>query len=323
MTLQLRRALALFFICLFVLVAPAALAYGRGYRFNFSTGKIQQTGVILLHGLPKNVFVSTDSQPYRGTTLPKTYRSVDPGTHTLHVQATGYTPQEYSVHVQPGTTSYLMNVQLLRNAPFTTLRTALPSTAQFAPPGNAVAWVAEQRVVMVTPDTRVVSKEIPKLQTLAWVDQALEVFGEKSVYLGQVNHAGVFTPNAKRNLPDTKKLTALAQSAGLTYTFGQRVDALGGWFVTNGEGGWFVHDNGLSEIVTRWSAPPVAARIIGNSVLAIIRPDSITLRNLVTNHSQSFALKGIRKVADNPGEGSLDLLVTDGDLRSWVRAEFF
>ena len=52
MTLPLRRALALLFAGLFVLVALASIAYGRGYRFDFKTRNIRLTGVILLAGAP-------------------------------------------------------------------------------------------------------------------------------------------------------------------------------------------------------------------------------------------------------------------------------
>ncbi len=323
MTLPVRRALAFFFICLFVVAAPAALAYARGYRFDLATRQLRQTGVIAVHGQPKNVLLRLDGQQQLPGTLPYTYRSISSGMHVIEIAAPGYSSQTLLAQVLPGQANYLPQAQLLRSSPVLTVRTGLPNSAVLAPAGNAAAWVADGRVVIASKNATLKSSVIKDLASTAWATNHLECFDAKKKFLGIVELDGTYTLGGATEVTTHQELAAIAKNAGITFSHAQRVDTLRAWLVTTADAAWFVEDNGAVSLVTRWAEAPLAARMVSDSILAIIRPNGITLRNLGNNHTQTFEQLGIRTVADEPAAGVVNFLVKDGDLRSWMRASFF
>lgn len=318
-----RRALAFFFLCLFILAAPAALAYAQGYRFDFSTRKLRQTGVIVVQGQPKNVLLRLDGKKEYATTLPYTYRSILEGQHTVEVIAPGYSTQVLQPRVRAGQATYLPPVQLLQSQPFITLHTGLPSNALLAPHGLAVAWQAKGSAHITNEEKTVQSPNVQNLATSVWRTNDVALLDAEKKVLGTLDRDGNYSIGETPIPPKDQIPTTLVKNARITLDYAQRVDSLRSWFVTNAEGAWLLGDSGDSTLVTRWSEPPIGARMLSDSMLAIIRPHAITLRNLGTNHTETFALPGITAVAENPTEGVLHLLVQDADLRSWVRASFF
>lgn len=323
MTLVVRRALAIFFILVFVIVAPTALAYARGFRFDFATHQLKQTGVLLLHGVPKNVAVSIDNQVLRAATLPKTYRSMTPGVHTLRIEAVGYTTQETPFAIQPGQTTYLTNFQLLRVQPLSTVRTGLPANAQLSPDGTTVGWIEKGNVVIADAQGIQQTQTVDTAQSLTWIENTLVIFDEKKVFLGTLSLAGIFSTTTQPHLPPNAKLNNLAKAADLVYNHAQRVTEAKGWLLTNAEGAWFLNDSGESTLVSRWVQQPLSARLIGSAMFLTVRDAEFSLRNLINNQAQTFTQAGIVAVADEPSEGYVAFLVRDGDLRTWMAAQFF
>ncbi len=324
MLLAVRRALALFFILVFVIVAPTALAYARGFRFDFATRQLRQTGVALLHGLPKNVVVSLDGQGLRATSLPRTYRSLTPGLHTIQIAATGYTTQNISFAIQPGQTTYLTNTQLVRTDPLVTVRTGLPANAQLSPAGSTVGWIEKGAVTLASLAGFQHTQTVANAQSLAWVGSTLVIFDEKKQSLGTLSSTGLFTPGAPQpEILPAANLNALAQTAGLTFTHAQRLEVEKSWLLTNAEGAWLLEENGSSTLISRWIEQPLSAKILKGTMFLTVRPNELTLRNLTNNQTQAFTQKGIATVADTPVDGNVYLLVRDGDLRTWMAANFF
>lgn len=323
MTLAVRRALALFFISVFVIVAPTALAYARGFRFDFATRQLKQTGVLLLHGLPKNVAVSIDGQPPRAAALPRTYRSMVPGTHTLRVEAAGYTSQAMVFSIYPGQTTYLTNTQLIRIDPIATVRTGLPANAQLSPDGATVGWIEKGNVVIADAQGIQRTQTVAAAHSLAWLEQTLIIFDAKNIRLGTLTTAGVFTPGGQPQVATSSQATKLAQAAGLQFDHAQRLPDIKSWLVTNAEGAWLLSDAGDSTLVSRWVEKPLSARMVGRSMFLSVRNAELTLRNTTNNQTQTFFQDGIVAVADAPTEGHVSFLVRDGDLRTWMEADFF
>jgi len=323
MTLILRRALALFFVGLFVIVALAALAYARGYRFDPVTKRITQTGVILLHGEPKKVRVSLDNQVPRPVNLPRAFRGIAPGAHTVTVSAPGYGTQKLSLAVTRGQTTTFPNLRLIQTEPLVTVRAGLPANSQLAPDGSTVAWQDGSQLQLATPESSTTSPVIPNLAKFKW--QANELVGLDSTgkILGLLSSTGQYRAGAVPTQTDESALQTLAAEAKVRYLTAQRVNPLTAWLLTNEEGAWFLEDDGTVTLVSRWVSQPLAALEIGSNVLAIVRPDEITLRNFGNNQTFSFPLAGIVRVASAPHAGVLDLLVEDGDVLRWVRASFF
>lgn len=93
------------FATTFFVGAPLIVFYTAGYRVNFTTWRVQQTGVIALSSLPKGATVSMN-----GTTLntktPYVIQRLSPGKYTLDLQKDGYKPWSQIVTVGSGETTY-------------------------------------------------------------------------------------------------------------------------------------------------------------------------------------------------------------------------
>ena len=179
MTLPLRRALALLFAGLFVLVALASIAYGRGYRFDFKTRNIRLTGVILLAGAPDRVQVKIDDGEPKNVSLPTTFRGLLPTTHTISLSAPGYESQIFTLNVRSGQTTFATDIQLYQGSPFTTVRTGIPKHAILAPDGSAVAWLENQKITIS--DTTSVKHLTVALdvESLTWSESNDNLFAPK------------------------------------------------------------------------------------------------------------------------------------------------
>ena len=103
MTKKSRTILFLICLILFLIIAPLAIFYSQGYRFDFETKKITQTGGLFLKVIPKQVEVFVDGKLTKKTDfffgsalienlLPKKYR--------VSVKKEGYLPWEKNLEIR-------------------------------------------------------------------------------------------------------------------------------------------------------------------------------------------------------------------------------
>ena len=93
------------FATTFFVGAPLIVFYTAGYRVNFTTWRVQQTGVIALSSLPKGATVSMNGAALNAKT-PYVIQRLSPGKYTLDLQKDGYKPWNQIVTVGSGETTY-------------------------------------------------------------------------------------------------------------------------------------------------------------------------------------------------------------------------
>ncbi len=102
---QARNLIFLIFATVFVIGAPIIVFYTAGYRLNFNTWRVQQTGVIALSSLPKGANISLDGLPLNAKT-PYVIQRLSPRDHTVTLQKDGYKSWSQKLSVNSGQTSY-------------------------------------------------------------------------------------------------------------------------------------------------------------------------------------------------------------------------
>ena len=106
-----RRVIMVSTFALFFVTAPIVILYTAGYRYNFSNGKLERTGVISIDANPTvaEYFVNGklvgDKSPLRIPNLP-------PGSYRVSIRAAGYRSFEKDVIVQSQQTTYIKNIFL-------------------------------------------------------------------------------------------------------------------------------------------------------------------------------------------------------------------
>lgn len=118
-----RRVIFALFATTFLVGAPLIVFYTAGYRVNFTTWRVQQTGVIALSSLPKGATVTINGATLNAKT-PYVVQRLSPGKYTIALQKYGYKPWSQIVTVGSGETTYATATlfadatpELLRNQP--------------------------------------------------------------------------------------------------------------------------------------------------------------------------------------------------------------
>jgi hypothetical protein len=326
MTLPLRRALALLFACFFILVAIGSVAYGRGYRIDTKTRHIRLTGVILLAGAPNHVRVSIDDGETKNASLPTTFRGLFPTTHTVTISAPGYISQVFTMNVRSGQTTFATDLELYRTAPFSTLRTGIPSTAVLAPDGSTVAWIENGTTLAIADPTNVKKLPlIPKADHLAWSSSADDILlldeGERVV--GVVSREGAVR-GATYAVPDNdrKEITKLLNSR-MVYQDAQRIPGSTGWLLKDDSSAWVLLQDGSLTLATRWGNSIINTVHMGRESLATVRREEILVRNVANAQTARYELPNITQATAGVRVGEINLLLADGDLLQWTRGNVF
>lgn len=110
-----------------------------GYRFDFSSRTVEQTGLVQYSSTPRGATVTIDGQELSSRTNTKSM--VLPGNHTFEIKRSGYMPWKKDLLIDAGTVTWLDYVRLVpENRVVNTVKT-FPSLedARFAPFGRFLA----------------------------------------------------------------------------------------------------------------------------------------------------------------------------------------
>ena len=99
LTRPVRLGIMLFLIAVFCIAAPAIILYTAGYRYDFKTQKIKQTGVISIDVLPRSAAVFLNDVRIQKS-LPIRLPNRAPGAYRLRIEADGYKPWEKDITVE-------------------------------------------------------------------------------------------------------------------------------------------------------------------------------------------------------------------------------
>lgn len=143
MTKRTRKAIFLVFFIGFFVTAPLVVLYTAGYRYNFGTGQIVQTGVLSVSSTPRSATILLDDDPLRATT-PALLKNVLPGDHRVRVEKDGYSSWEKTLAVQSRSTTFADDVVLfLVTEPALVRETSLAAMRFNAETGRAAYAQAE------------------------------------------------------------------------------------------------------------------------------------------------------------------------------------
>lgn len=111
-----RRVFLWVFILAFVVLAPAAVFYTAGYRWNAKKGIIERNGTLILGTLPVGAEVILNGLR-TGDHTPVTLQNVAPGTYRIRLEHAGYLPWEKTLDVRPERVTFVSDVRLWPDQP--------------------------------------------------------------------------------------------------------------------------------------------------------------------------------------------------------------
>ncbi len=143
MSKRLRRFIFLAFSIVFLILAPLIVLYTAGYRYNFGTGSIVQTGVLSLTSTPKSARVSLDGK-LLGSTTPTVFKNIFPGEHTIRLEKDGYTSWEKHLTVESRQTAFVENAVLFLNETPTLIRETTFTAVRVNPTRSKAVYTITQ-----------------------------------------------------------------------------------------------------------------------------------------------------------------------------------
>lgn len=112
---KIRTAIMIAFIAFFFICAPLLILYTAGYRFDFVSQKIKQTGVISIDAKPEDSRVFLNGFEIKKK-IPIRLANRAPGPYRVRIEKDGYYPWEKEITVESKQTTYIKNVKLFKIA---------------------------------------------------------------------------------------------------------------------------------------------------------------------------------------------------------------
>lgn len=144
MTKKTRAILFLTCLFLFLLIAPSAIFYSQGYRIDFKTKKIVQTGGIFLKVEPKQATVFVDEKLKKktdflfGTVIIK---NLLPGWHKIRVEKNGFHSWEKNLEIKEKEVTEAKNIVLIPKNPQFAVLTQGIKNFWFSPDGGKIIFL--------------------------------------------------------------------------------------------------------------------------------------------------------------------------------------
>lgn len=113
LTRPIRLAIMITLIMLFFVISPLVLLYTAGYRYDWHTRQIQQTGVISIDIRPEDATVMINNVVIHKQ-MPIRLANRAPGRYTLTIQKPGYHTLTKDIEVESKHTTYIRDVPLFK-----------------------------------------------------------------------------------------------------------------------------------------------------------------------------------------------------------------
>lgn len=110
-----RRAIMVGLILLFFVISPIIVGYTAGYRYNFETREIQQTGVISVDIEPRDATVTINGTVVESA-IPLRLSNLAPGVYHISITRAGRKSWEKDVTVESKQTTYIRGITLFEDA---------------------------------------------------------------------------------------------------------------------------------------------------------------------------------------------------------------
>ncbi|GEM_PF-1137536 len=114
-TRPIRRALMLSLWVAFFIITPTIILYTAGYRYDFTTGEVKQTGVLSVDISPKDALVTLNDIVIEKQ-IPIRLPNRAPGTYLLKIERPGYKSWERDIVITSNNTTYIKDITLIKDA---------------------------------------------------------------------------------------------------------------------------------------------------------------------------------------------------------------
>lgn len=212
-----RRLVFYLFVLLFCILAPIIVMYASGYRWDFKNGFLKEIGVVSIDVLPEDVSVTMNGLVLKDK-VPIRLSNVAPKNYEISISALGYKTWNKDILVQNKQTSYIKDVQLIREAQPNQVMTGAYSALMLSPDGQYLAALStdtKTRLQIInTKDRSVVASSTvssqsilswsPKDNWLAIADNLLE--SDRIMLMSPANTTTIWTVQAPRGGAITKYL---------------------------------------------------------------------------------------------------------------------
>ncbi|NQV13294.1 MAG: PEGA domain-containing protein [Parcubacteria group bacterium] len=142
-----RRVFFVFAIAIFLMMAPLAILYTSGYRYNFSDKSLKKIGMVIIESTPEdvNVYINdqlvTDKTPYKQS-------SVFPDTYNIKLTKDDYTTWEKNLTVESKLVTWVSHARIFLLDPPAKIVAQKSAITNFvlAPDYKKIAYVAPGEV---------------------------------------------------------------------------------------------------------------------------------------------------------------------------------
>ena len=115
LTRPVRRAVMVTLWVAFFIICPSIILYTAGYRYDFKTHQIKQTGVLSVDVEPRDVTVMLNNIQIEKQ-IPIRLANRAPGTYALKIERPGYKTWERDIVIESNNTTYIKGIILIKDA---------------------------------------------------------------------------------------------------------------------------------------------------------------------------------------------------------------
>jgi len=133
-----RRATYIAFIIIFLVVSPLIILYTMGYRYNFSKGRVQKTGILKITTIPKGAQIYLNGTIYEKSNTPAKIEYVLPGDYEIQIKKDGYFDWQKKLAVYENGTTFTEKIMLWKKSEVQNLATSSAISWLVSPDSNSI-----------------------------------------------------------------------------------------------------------------------------------------------------------------------------------------
>ncbi|MDD4995656.1 MAG: PEGA domain-containing protein [Patescibacteria group bacterium] len=143
MKISARLSIKIIFVLIFLTVAPLIIAYTMGYRYNFTSGQMQHTGVLVINSNPTDAEIFINGQPEKQRT-PAIIKKINPNEYTVEIKKTNFIPWSKKLTVNSGESTFADMVTLFMDSDPSLLIERKIASSSFSPDRSSLIYVIKE-----------------------------------------------------------------------------------------------------------------------------------------------------------------------------------
>jgi len=144
-----RRLTYITFIIIFLVVSPLIILYTMGYRYNFSKGRVQKTGILKITSIPRNANISLNGVTYEKNSTPAKIEYLLPGDYEISLTKDGYHAWKKKLAVYENGTTFAEKVMLWKKSEPQSLSSTSTDNWLISPDKNIIALSKTDNISLI------------------------------------------------------------------------------------------------------------------------------------------------------------------------------